>query len=92
MSDDFIEIEISSTTKQVLEWLKWFSKKAFWFLVHSFSAIVGLSLILGGVVLIMAVTPSRPTSVTLVYIAVLGPLYWYTLRWIGWELLKTISD
>jgi len=92
MSKDAIRIQVGKKTKQRLQAIKKYGKKTFWFLVHAFSAATGLTLIFGGALLVLAMTPSGPTSTTIGYLAVLGPVYWYTLRWIGWQLLKTITE
>jgi len=92
MSEDAIQIEVGKNTKKRLETVKRYAKKTFWFFVHAFSAATGLTLILGGALLVLAMTPSGPTATTLGYLAVLGPIYWYTVRWIGWQLLQTITE
>jgi len=92
MSEDEIRINVGKTTKKHLETVKKYGKKTFWFLVHVFSALTGLTLIFGGALLVLAITPSGNTATTIGYLAVLGPVYWYTIRWIGWQLLQTITE
>jgi len=92
MSDDAIRIHVGKNTKKHLKTIKKYSKKTFWFFVHTLSALTGLTLIFGGALIVLAMTPSAPTATTIGYLAVLGPVYWYTLRWLGWQLLQTITE
>jgi len=92
MSEDAIRIQVAKTTKKRLQTVKKYAKKTFWFLTHTFSALTGLTLIFGGALLVLAMTPSEPTATTIGYLAVLGAVYWYTLRWLGWQLLQTITQ